>query len=199
MEICPQHLSRTEINLGQRFQQWLTSVSQVDGQKQTGNGTDKTTKYFLIKSGSCRHTAFKLDINMICVAGDRWLVQCLGCLYSSKGLFYRVVPADQGFHSQDGYAGIFRSVPQFLYIFIVECCPVRFRIWWCGTWREVLVDDRLPTVNNKLVFISTNRSTEFWPALLEKAYAKYVFLRQLFIGKCLQMLGSKILLRHFQW
>ena len=41
-------------------------------------------------------------------AGDRWLVQCLGCLYSSKGLFYRVVPADQGFHAQDDYAGIFR-------------------------------------------------------------------------------------------
>ena len=68
-------------------------------------------------------------------AGDRWLVQCLGCLYSSKGLFYRylyicllrfwicvfpflylltgclfhrVVPADQGFHSADDYAGIFR-------------------------------------------------------------------------------------------
>jgi len=87
--------------------------------------------------------------------GDRWLVQCLGCLYSSKGLFYRVVPADQGFHTQDDYAGIFR-----------------FRIWWCGSWREVLVDDRLPTVNNRLVFISSNRSAEFWPALLEKAYAK---------------------------
>ena len=35
-------------------------------------------------------------------------MQCLGCLYSSKGLFYRVVPADQGFHSSDEYAGIFR-------------------------------------------------------------------------------------------
>lgn len=87
--------------------------------------------------------------------GDRWLVQCLGCLYSSKGLFYRVVPADQGFHSQDDYAGVFR-----------------FRIWWCGSWREVLVDDRLPTVNNKVVFLTSNRSSEFWPALLEKAYAK---------------------------
>jgi len=87
--------------------------------------------------------------------GDRWLVQCLGCLYSSKGLFYRVVPADQGFHSSDEYAGIFR-----------------FRIWWSGSWREVIVDDRLPTVSNRLVFISSARSTEFWPALLEKAYAK---------------------------
>ena len=51
----------------------------------------------------------RLDFDWeILIAGDRWLVQCLGCLYSSKGLFYRVVPADQGFHTGDDYAGIFR-------------------------------------------------------------------------------------------
>ena len=49
-----------------------------------------------------------LILNTLLFPGDRWLVQCLGCLYSSKGLFYRVVPADQGFHSADEYAGIFR-------------------------------------------------------------------------------------------
>ncbi len=26
----------------------------------------------------------------------------------------------------------------------------RFRVWWCGAWREVLVDDRLPTLGNKV-------------------------------------------------
>lgn len=31
--------------------------------------------------------------------GDKWLVSCLGVLYLSKGLFYRVVPADQSFES----------------------------------------------------------------------------------------------------
>lgn len=85
--------------------------------------------------------------------GDRWLVSCIGVLYLSKGLFYRVVPADQTFSDQ--YAGVFR-----------------FRLWWCGEWVEVLVDDRLPTVNNKLAFLQAQHSDQFWPALLEKAYAK---------------------------
>lgn len=85
--------------------------------------------------------------------GDKWLVSCLGVLYLSKGLFYRVVPADQRF--EDPYAGVFR-----------------FRLWWCGQWVEVLVDDRLPTVNGKLAFLQTAHSDQLWPALLEKAYAK---------------------------
>ncbi|KAK4292712.1 hypothetical protein Pmani_034540 [Petrolisthes manimaculis] len=87
--------------------------------------------------------------------GDRWFVSCLGCLHLTKGLFYRVVPADQDFHQDSGYCGVFR-----------------FRVWWCGEWREVVVDDRLPTVNGKLVFVHCQSSQQFWPALLEKAYAK---------------------------
>lgn len=86
--------------------------------------------------------------------GDKWLVSCLGILHLNKGLFYRVVPADQNFSNTD-YAGIFR-----------------FRLWWCGEWVEVLVDDRLPTVTGKLAFLHSQHSDQFWPGLLEKAYAK---------------------------
>jgi hypothetical protein len=95
-------------------------------------------------------------MNCICaVSGDRWLVSCLGVLYLSKGLFYRVVPADQTFSAPDQYAGVFR-----------------FRLWWCGEWVEVLVDDRLPTVHGRLAFLQAHSSEQFWPGLLEKAYAK---------------------------
>ncbi|GIY75284.1 calpain-C, partial [Caerostris darwini] len=95
--------------------------------------------------------------------GDHWLVSALGCLSVTKGLFYRVVPADQTFSSEidssdnldSDYVGVFR-----------------FRLWWCGEWQEVLVDDRLPTVNGKLVFVHSQHSNQFWAALLEKAYAK---------------------------
>ncbi|KAL1518074.1 hypothetical protein ABEB36_001754 [Hypothenemus hampei] len=86
--------------------------------------------------------------------GDRWLVSCLGILYLNKGLFYRVVPADQSFHG-DQYCGLFR-----------------FRLWWCGEWTEVLVDDRLPTVNGRLAFLQSQNTDYYWSGLLEKAYAK---------------------------
>ncbi|KAK8781136.1 hypothetical protein V5799_017526 [Amblyomma americanum] len=89
------------------------------------------------------------------LAGDRWFVSCLGVLATCRGLFYRVVPADQGFSDADEYAGLFR-----------------FRLWWCGDWKEVIIDDRLPTVNGKLVFVQSSHGSLFWAALLEKAYAK---------------------------
>ncbi|XP_077272050.1 calpain C isoform X1 [Temnothorax americanus] len=95
--------------------------------------------------------------------GDKWLVSCLGVLHLSKGLFYRVVPADQGF----GSGGEPSSSPTAEYAGVF-----RFRLWWCGAWVEVLVDDRLPAVHGRLAFVQSRHSDQFWPALLEKAYAK---------------------------
>lgn len=106
-------------------------------------------------------------------AGDRWLVSCLSVLYQNKGLFYRVVPADQTFSSTNNSSSSNNplatsnnsSAPQYTGVF-------RFRLWWCGEWTEVLVDDRLPVINGRLAFLQCAHSDQYWPGLLEKAYAK---------------------------
>ncbi|KAF7995243.1 hypothetical protein HCN44_004715 [Aphidius gifuensis] len=86
--------------------------------------------------------------------GNCWFVVGLVHLQNYPNLFKFIVqPNDQTFH-----AGIFH-----------------FRFWQAGTWVDVVIDDRLPTTERKLVYASSGYPNEFWPALIEKAYAKLLY------------------------
>lgn len=95
----------------------------------------------------------RFDINQGAI-GNCWLLAALANLAESKEYFNMVVPQNQDFDLEN-YQGIFR-----------------FRFWVFGQWKEVVIDDRLPTLNGRLIYLTSRSKNEFWSALLEKAYAK---------------------------
>ncbi|CAM5140641.1 unnamed protein product [Eretmochelys imbricata] len=91
--------------------------------------------------------------------GNCWFVAACSCLALRENLWQKVIPnfKEQEWDSKrpQKYAGIFH-----------------FQFWYFGQWTDVVIDDRLPTINGELIYCHSNMENEFWSALLEKAYAK---------------------------
>ncbi|XP_063353835.1 calpain-1 catalytic subunit-like [Pelmatolapia mariae] len=82
-----------------------------------------------------------------------WFIASIGALTFQDHILGQVVPLEQNF--DEDYCGLFH-----------------FRFWRFGRWVDVIIDDKLPTIDGRLIFVHSRDPTEFWPALLEKAYAK---------------------------
>ncbi|XP_029972828.1 calpain-1 catalytic subunit-like isoform X2 [Salarias fasciatus] len=87
------------------------------------------------------------------LVGNCWFLASIGALTFQNDILGHVVPLDQAF--DENYCGLFH-----------------FRFWRFGRWVDVLIDDKLPTINGRLIFVHSKDPNEFWPALMEKAYAK---------------------------
>ena len=88
--------------------------------------------------------------------GDCWFVASVTCFALHDSLVKNVIPSyEKQELNTDDYCGI-----------------LLFRFHRFGECTEVVIDDYLPTLNDRPVFMFGNDPDEFWAAFLEKAYAK---------------------------
>ncbi|XP_075197539.1 calpain-2 catalytic subunit-like [Anomaloglossus baeobatrachus] len=87
--------------------------------------------------------------------GDCWVLSAIGSVTLKPRLLEKIMPQNQEFTKN--YAGIFH-----------------FRLWHLGEWVDVVIDDRLPFLDGNYLSVQPSCDNEFWPCLLEKAYAKFL-------------------------
>lgn len=97
--------------------------------------------------------------------GDCWLIASAASVLTVPTYYQQVIPAAQSFE-KGKYAGIFH-----------------FRFFQYGKWIDIVIDDKLPVINNRLIYCHNNVDTnEFFGPLLEKAYAKMSTCYEFLIG-----------------
>eukprot|EP00487_Bulimina_marginata_P003307 TRINITY_DN18002_c0_g1_i1.p1 TRINITY_DN18002_c0_g1~~TRINITY_DN18002_c0_g1_i1.p1 ORF type:complete len:127 (-),score=6.10 TRINITY_DN18002_c0_g1_i1:179-559(-) len=50
------------------------------------------------------------------------------------------------------------------------------KLYFCGEWRTILIDDNIPMFDGKFLFPTIAESNEIWPRLLSKAILKFLIL-----------------------
>ncbi|XP_040207250.1 calpain-13-like isoform X2 [Rana temporaria] len=93
------------------------------------------------------------DILQSKTLGNCWFLCAMGALTLRRNLLENIMPTDQEYDAN--YAGLFH-----------------FRLWHFGEWVDIVIDDLLPFCNGELLYVRPSSANEFWPCLLEKAYAK---------------------------
>ena len=88
------------------------------------------------------------------ILGDCWLLSTCAALAKKEELLHRVLPPNQYLFGPN-YNG-----------------SINLKIWQFGHWHDIIIDDRLPLINGKYIYGHCADPTEFWVALIEKAFAK---------------------------
>ncbi|XP_054152918.1 calpain-6-like [Oppia nitens] len=82
---------------------------------------------------------------------NKWFIAAALAIATHKSVLYKVVP---------------KADTHFLFGIL------KFKFWHLGHWTKVVIDDKLPTFDNQLVFSSSRCHSVFWLPLFEKAYSK---------------------------
>jgi hypothetical protein len=71
------------------------------------------------------------------------------------------------------FSGTVRLLIYLMVLILIFVLYYNFSQFRFGEWVEVVIDDKLPTINGNLIYLKAEDPNEFWSPLLEKAYAKF--------------------------
>lgn len=96
----------------------------------------------------------KIFCHFLGCLGDCWFLSSCAAISHHQKFLNFIIPSSQCLYGEK-YTGL-----------------LHFRFWRFGYWKDVIIDDLLPTKYDRLLYAKCMDKTEFWLPLLEKAYAK---------------------------